>query len=831
MRKSRCMCISPEHSRRWWARLVAALLASSFLAGAACAGGGPANVAVVVNADSWASMTVANEFVHLRRVPASNVIYLSDLPGFEQTTVDLFRERILEPSLRTIRDRGLAEQIDYLVYSSDLPSRINVKTDKEGEQFSKVITPHASINGLTYLHRYVLDKDTTYLRLNVNRYARLPEPLLTAEPLPEDQRRAYVSAIKLMEEEKWADAVGPMREIAREAPRVPALLYNLACALARAGEADEAIAYLQRAVEAGFLNFAHLAADKDLKSLREREDFQQLVERMKTREFDVQPTRGFRSGYAWDEDGEVAAGGGRSYLLSTTLGVTSGRGNSVREVLECLRRSAAADGTKPAGTIYYMVNSNIRSLTRQWGFGPAAAKLAELGVSAELADGKLPQEKAEVQGLMAGSATFDWAASKSTILPGAICEHLTSAGGVMFEGASQTPLTEFIRHGATASAGTVTEPYAIQAKFPDPFIHVHYARGCTLAEAFYQSVRGPYQLLIVGDPLCRPWAEIPVVTAEGVKAGETISGQVSLRPAVQGDAEIGRCELLVDGRRHATCTPAAAFDLDTTELCDGYHELRVVAVSADVIETQGELILPVQVSNHGRRLTVTSPADKNIAWGKPLKLRAKLSAAGTVCFMQNERVLATSEGAAEAEVVIDSRLLGLGPVRIQGVEYVAGGETARVTAEPIEFEVVPPPALPALEVEPDANWAKGIEVTPDGGQPLVVESTKKADWLAEAGVKDGQGFSLVGYFDVRVDDVYQLQVRAYGELVLEVDSTVVAELAGDEGWQLLPVALAAGTHKLTVRGVAAGKPRLNLRFGGAGALSVGAERFRCAAPG
>ena len=114
---------------------------------------------------------------------------------------------------------------------------------------------------------------------------------------------------------------------------------------------------------------------------------------------------------------------------------------------------------------------------------------------------------------------------------------------------------------------------------------------------------------------------------------------------------------------------------------------------------------------------------------------------------------------------------------------------------------------------------------------MVVESTKKADWLAEAGVKDGQGFSLVGYFDVRVDDVYQLQVRAYGELVLEVDSTVVAELAGDEGWQLLPVALAAGTHKLTVRGVAAGKPRLNLRFGGAGALSVGAERFRCAAPG
>ena len=40
-------------------------------------------------------------------------------------------------------------------------------------------------------------------------------------------------------------------------------------------------------------------------------------------------------------------------------------------------------------------------------------------------------------------------------------------------------------------------------------IQVHYARGCSLAEAFYQSVYAPYQLMIVGDPLCRPWANIP----------------------------------------------------------------------------------------------------------------------------------------------------------------------------------------------------------------------------------------------------------------------------------------------------------------------------------
>ena len=66
----------------------------------------------------------------------------------------------------------------------------------------------------------------------------------------------------------------------------------------------------------------------------------------------------------------------------------------------------------------------------------------------------------------------------------------------MSQGAGQTPLSEFLRFGAAGASGTVTEPYSPSpTKFPSPMIQVHYARGCTLAEAFYQSVSGPYQLL------------------------------------------------------------------------------------------------------------------------------------------------------------------------------------------------------------------------------------------------------------------------------------------------------------------------------------------------
>src|SRR5690606_3778808 len=129
------------------------------------------------------------------------------------------------------------------------------------------------------------------------------------------------------------------------------------------------------------------------------------------------------------------------------------------------------------------------------------------GADVKIVVGDLPDGET-VQGLMAGIGKYDLVARNIKVARGAFCDDLTSYGGE-FSNQHQTKLSAFLRAGASGASGTVIEPYNIQAKFPLPSLHLHYYRGCSLGEAFYQSVQGPYQILLAGDPLTQPWARPP----------------------------------------------------------------------------------------------------------------------------------------------------------------------------------------------------------------------------------------------------------------------------------------------------------------------------------
>jgi len=724
------------------------LLILSSAAAPLYAGGGPENVAVVVNAGSWASKTIANEYVRLRGIPPCNVVYVENPSGFESIRLEEFREKILKPVLQTLERRRLAGQIDYIAYSCDLPWRIEVQADKKrikfrkGSKTAKVLTPFASTNGLTYLYGFLFADSPNYLGLNTNRYWR--------RPLQVDAAR-------------------------------------------------------------------RLAAEKDPAKLRALagEVF-----------FDTAPSRGFRNSYKWNAAGETADQGVR-YMLSTMLAVTSGRGNSLREALACLRRSAAADGTLPRGTIYYMFNSNIRSRVRHWAFWSAAAALNRLGVKAEVLHGSWPNDRKDIRGAMVGAVAVDWSKSKAEILPGAVCEHLTSTGGMLTENAGQMALSEFIARGAAGSSGAVYEPFAVLQKFPDAFLHVHYASGCSLAEAFYQSIRAPYQLLIVGDPLCRPWARIPVLSVSGIEPNASVSGAAHLHVRVRdvGGAKVRQIELFMDGRMVKRLPCAERIRFDTAQLPDGFHELRLVAVADDAVETRGDFVLPFNVNNRGRVLSAVRVGAAQIRWGRPVRLKVAMKGASKISVCHNERVV--GEIASDAgEVTIDSRALGIGPVRLQARATVAAGrDGVEIRGRPVECRVLPPAALPGLTGLSKKKFAPGMKLTCDGRVPVIVEDMKDSSWAERAFVPLDRPFTLEGYFDAPEDDLYQFQLKASARLSVFVDSVEV-EFGEGSGWRFAPVSLGAGTHLLRIRAVLAGRARFQLRFGAAGTRRIDPARFR-----
>ncbi len=402
-------------------------------------------------------------------------------------------------------------------------------------------------------------------------------------------------------------------------------------------------------------------------------------------------TAGFRSWYGWSNAGQLLEAGGNRYLLSAMLGVTAGRGNTVREVAAYLDRSAAADGTRPPGTIYFMTNGDVRTATRSGAFPATVRALQQLGVKAEILSGSLPERKRDVAGLTSGTASFDWPASQSRILPGAICENLTSFGGVFSADASQTPLSEFLRAGAAGSSGTVIEPYSIQAKFPHPGIHVHYCRGASLAEAFYQSVNAPYQLLVVGDPLCQPWATIPRVAASladgrPLEAGMSLSGTVEVVPTAElPGGSCDRFELFVDGVRIASCNAGGRLPIDTTPLADGYHEFRVVAIAANAIETQGRMIVPVTFSNHGRQFSITA-APEWVPIGGQVHVELTGTNVDAALVFATGRVLGRIQ-TASGSIDIPAVMLGRGRVTLYASARGGRSPADSVNAEPVTIEV------------------------------------------------------------------------------------------------------------------------------------------------
>lgn len=178
-----------------------------------------------------------------------------------------------------------------------------------------------------------------------------------------------------------------------------------------------------------------------------------------------------------------------------------------RQVDELIERGVKSDYSQPEGTMYLVTTGDKARSTRTSTFKKLAA-----GFQGDLAIHHLETDaltgKKDVMFYFTGAR---WVAGLDTIefLPGAVADHLTSAGGVL-DGITQMSILRWLEAGATGSYGTVVEPCNYPQKFPHPGVFIaNYLRGASLLESYWKSVAWPGQGVFVGEPLARPYARKP----------------------------------------------------------------------------------------------------------------------------------------------------------------------------------------------------------------------------------------------------------------------------------------------------------------------------------
>jgi uncharacterized protein (TIGR03790 family) len=182
----------------------------------------------------------------------------------------------------------------------------------------------------------------------------------------------------------------------------------------------------------------------------------------------------------------------------------------VEQARALIDRGVAADGTlarpdrPPVAALFLETSDAARRVRRV--LYPPPGPLPPFGVEAVTAPAPALKHTPRVLLAVTGSVRVDLTPAPDWV-PGALADHLTSAGGALQGAHGQSTVLEWIASGATASHGTVSEPCNHLQKFPHPqLLLLHYLQGATAIEAYWKSVLWPQQSLFVGEPLAAPFA-------------------------------------------------------------------------------------------------------------------------------------------------------------------------------------------------------------------------------------------------------------------------------------------------------------------------------------
>ncbi|MDO8842927.1 TIGR03790 family protein [Methylicorpusculum sp.] len=191
----------------------------------------------------------------------------------------------------------------------------------------------------------------------------------------------------------------------------------------------------------------------------------------------------------------------RDYGLRPTMMLA---GNSFEDVKALIDRGIAADFSQPKGSAYLLKTADKARSSRAV-FFPKIAEGFKGVWPVFYMEKEFIKGQDDVMFYFTGLTQVPYI-NENRYPPGAIADHLTSAGGVL-SGSKQMNILDWLKAGATASYGAVVEPCNFPPKFPHPgVLMANYLRGSSLIEAYWKSVGMPGQGVFVGEPLARPFA-------------------------------------------------------------------------------------------------------------------------------------------------------------------------------------------------------------------------------------------------------------------------------------------------------------------------------------
>jgi uncharacterized protein (TIGR03790 family) len=178
-------------------------------------------------------------------------------------------------------------------------------------------------------------------------------------------------------------------------------------------------------------------------------------------------------------------------------------GTNFEQVKALIDRGIASDSTFPKGVGYLVSTSDTSRNVRAFLYPEILQKLGGF-VNLHLVRADFITNKKGIMYYFIGAEKV-MALDSLRFLPGAIADHLTSAGGMLTDSFQMSSL-RWLEAGATGSYGNVSEPCNYPTKFPHPGIVIsNYLHGESLIEAYWKGVAWPSQGIFIGEPLAAPF--------------------------------------------------------------------------------------------------------------------------------------------------------------------------------------------------------------------------------------------------------------------------------------------------------------------------------------